>query len=201
MMQLDILPNLLDRVVAGDQAACKSVLEQYRTYVYSIALKITKCTEDAEEVTQDTFIKAFKSLKNFNRQAKFSTWLYRIAFNTSLSCLRKKRLASVSYSEMPEYQHPGTNKETSSRLVLDQERSEFVQRALELLKPEEQYLISLYYLREMSMEEVADISGYTVNNVKVKIHRARKRMHTYLQKLLPNEAQLLTKAGTADLFH
>src|SRR5688572_18006770 len=87
---------MIDRILAGEQALYAELVERYKSYVFTIVLKILQQRMDAEEAAQDTFIKAFHGLKKFNRQSKFSTWLYRIAFNTAISFKRKHRQSFLS---------------------------------------------------------------------------------------------------------
>jgi RNA polymerase sigma-70 factor (ECF subfamily) len=140
---------------------------------------------EAEEVAQDSFIKAFHHLKDFNRQAKFSTWLYRIVFNTALSQKRKSRYQFQSI-EKSIIEHPQTtdNLERNDKEV-------YVAQALAQLNEHDRLSLQLFYLKEFSLEEIATIMGQPVATVKVRIHRARVKVADELKKILKEEALTL----------
>ena len=85
---------IIDRILDGDESQYKILIDKYKSYAFTLALNVLNNQEDAEEVAQDSFIKAFKSLSKFNRQSKFSTWIYRIVTNTAITHRRKKRVVS-----------------------------------------------------------------------------------------------------------
>lgn len=178
--------NLIDRILAGEERCYAELVDQYKSYAYTIALKIVGNKPEAEEVAQDAFIKAFHYLKGFNRQAKFSTWLYRIVFNTAISQKRKNRQQFVDIEDK--------NIEASERPDADTERQDkevFIGQAMARLNDADQLAIQLFYIREFSLEEVADLMGQQVNTVKVRIHRARQRLADELKNILKKEALTL----------
>lgn len=176
---------LIDRIIGGEQQLYAQLVDRYKSYAYTIAMKITENKSDAEEVAQDAFIKAFHYLKGFNKEAKFSTWLYRIVFNTAISHKRKNRQvfssiegASGIGDESPE----GLEKEDKKR---------FIQLALNKLNDADRLSIQLFYLKEFSLEEVAEMMGQKMNTTKVRVHRARLRLADELKQLLKEEALTL----------
>lgn len=174
---------VIEKIRNGDANAFRYIVDKYKSFVFSIALKILKNREEAEESAQDSFMKAFKSIQDFRSESKFSTWLYRITFNNSIAKTRKKVLTTESI--------PDTGEIRSSREVsgafesLSQgERVNFVKKAIEILSEEEALLINLYYWQDNSMAEVAGVTGLDENIVKVKIHRARLKLHKSLAENL-----------------
>jgi RNA polymerase sigma-70 factor (ECF subfamily) len=174
---------IIDRILAGDQAAYADLVDKYKRYAYTIAWKILENKADAEEAAQDGFIKAYHNLRNFQREAKFSTWLYRIVFNTAISAKRKNRHKFQSIENtIIEY-----SQEAQGGLEKN-DKQRFVQLALSQLNDADKAALSMFYLDEFSLEEIADITGMATNTLKVRIHRARLRLAEQLRVLLKTEA-------------
>jgi len=170
-------------VLSGNTAAFSNLVDEYKSMVYSICLKIISQEELAEEAAQDTFVKAFQSLNKFKGKAKFSTWLYQIAYFTAINATRKHQ---PKLSELDEIAYK-TSDSGSSDILENQERKELLHKAIQQLKADERGIITLYYLEEMSIEEVASITRLTISNVKVKAHRCRKKLYHILEQLLQDE--------------
>ena len=174
----------IDQVKSGQTAAFSYLVEKYRDMVYGLALKMLKNVEDAEELAQDTFVKAFQSIHSYKGKAKFSTWLYRISYNSAITMLRKRKTQLLSLDE----QRLSDQDEVKihSRLTeIDQEElAESLKKAMSALPADDQALITLYYFEDQSIDDIVQISGLSVSNVKVKIHRARKKMYLYLKENL-----------------
>ncbi len=166
----------IDRILKGDANAYSVLVERHKQMIYTFALKMVKVPEDAEEIAHDAFVKAYQSLGSFKNQSKFSTWLYRIAFNESVSRLRKKKLELVSIDE-PRFSFLEVS-ETENILneLNEQERQIIVRNAVDKLPDDERSLITMFYLQECSIKEIAEIMTYSESNVKVKLFRARKRL-------------------------
>jgi RNA polymerase sigma factor (sigma-70 family) len=177
----------IEAVRKGDVVAFSFLVERYQNMVYSLALKLLKNAEDAEEMAQDTFIKAFQKLDTYEGKSKFSTWLYSITYNACISELRKRRIQFSSLEdqrfsdqdEMKMFDYFGETKKE------DQEK--YLNIALGKLPEDDQVLVTLYYYESQSMDEISMITGLTVSNIKVKIHRARKRMYSILHEMLHEE--------------
>lgn len=178
--------QFIDRILAGEQHLYASLVDKYKSYAYTLALKILANRPEAEEAAQDAFIKAFHYLKNFNRQAKFSTWLYRIVFNTAISYKRKNRHQFQSIEDnMVEYSVGADSQAEKDDKTL------YIGKALNQLNDADKLAIQLYYIKEFSLEEVAEMMGQNENTVKVRIHRARLRLADELKKILKSEALTL----------
>jgi len=178
--------SLIDKILAGDRQQYSILVDGYKTYAFTIAFKILGNRPDAEEAAQDAFIKAFHYLKSFNRQAKFSTWLYRIVFNTAISYKRKSKQTFQSIEN--------TIVEYSDRADKQMERDDkqlYVGKAMDSLNEADRLAIQLFYIKEFSLEEVAETMGQNMNTLKVRIHRARLRLADELKKILKEEALTL----------
>ena len=155
--------------------------DKYSHQVYSLILKVVRNREDAEELAQDVFVKVFRNLSSFKGDSSFSTWMYRIAYNTAISATRKKKneflaieesiINNVSEEEVADAL--GRNDTTGQMEMLD--------AALAKLPPDERAIILLFYMKEKTIEEVADITGLTPSNTKVKLHRIRKKLFVILK--------------------
>lgn len=178
--------QLIDRVLAGEQNVYAQLVERYKSYAFTIALKVLNVRQDAEEAAQDAFIKAYHNLAKFNREAKFSTWLYRIVFNTSVSLRRTRK---VTFQDIPESAvAPGYDTE---KTLEKSDRKRFIEAGLARLNEADRVALTLFYLKELSLEEIGDITGMPANTVKVRIHRARLRLADEMKTILKNESLLL----------
>ena len=174
----------IEKVLQGDVNYFSYIVEKYQNIVFSIALKILKNREDAEELAQECFIKIYNSLHTFKGKSKFSTWLYRITFNASVSEARKKRNRFASISEV---QVKDEAEEVDFDGVPEEKREKYIKTALERLSEDEYTLILLYYYEDQSVKEISKITGLTDSNIKIKLHRARKRLYTILNEILKDE--------------
>lgn len=177
---------ILDKILAGEQAAYAELVNKYKSYAYTIALRILQNRPDAEEAAQDAFIKAYNHLAGFNRDSKFSTWLYRIVFNTAISYKRKSRYQFQSLeSTVVEYQQEGEG------LLEKTDKKKYLNAAMARLNEADRTALTLFYLEEFSLEEIAAITGMQSNTAKVRIHRARQRLADELTNILNQEALTL----------
>lgn len=186
------IKTIVIRIINGDTAAFELIVEEYKRMIFSTAFRIVKNREDAEEIAQDALVKAFKSLKNFGWNASFSSWLYRIVYNTALTHLRKKNITGYSldsYEEKKEVIADENSKEWELLHRLDREK--YIKLAINRLSVEDGLILNLYYNAESSLPEIAQITGWGLSATKVRLHRARKRLHTELQVLLNQETNEL----------
>ncbi|WP_093919964.1 RNA polymerase sigma factor [Sunxiuqinia elliptica] len=174
----------IEQVVNGNVAAFSYLVEKYRDMVYGLSLKMLKNTEDAEELAQDTFVKAFQSLSSYQGKSKFSTWLYRITYNGAITLMRKRKLALYSLDEQRLSDEDELTIGTRLAEIDQEELAESLKRAMEELPADDQVLITLFYYEDQRVEDIAHITGLSASNVKVKIHRARKKMYLYLKENL-----------------
>jgi len=172
LTEQDLIQSILD----GNTQSFSVLLKRYQRPIHALVRQIVSNREDAEELTQDVFIKAFRKLDSFKGGSSLSTWLYRIAWNTAISETRKKRLI---YPEFDENQFANLPDETVDE-VLEKENDELqlqrLEKAIERLQPEEKALITLYYTESKPLAEIALILNLSAENAKVKLHRTRKKI-------------------------
>jgi RNA polymerase sigma factor (sigma-70 family) len=174
-------------VIKGDTNAFAVLVNRYKDMVFTLSLKMLKDREEAEEVSQDTFVKVFKSFNKFNGESKFSTWMYKVAFNTCLDRLKKnKRLQPVA--RMDEFtEQEGISVMNVLDSIEEKERKQMIQDCLQGLPGEDSFLLTLYYFEEQSLDEIATIIGITPNNVKIRLYRSRKKLASVLKDRLEPE--------------
>jgi RNA polymerase sigma factor (sigma-70 family) len=184
--------ELIADTLAGNTASYALLVNRHKRFVFTMALKFVKNREDAEEVAQDCFVKAYKALGAFKQTSKFSTWLYTIAYTTAMSHLRKKRLPTDSIDE--ENSHMQLQNSISSYRadgVENTSKYAYLNLAISQLLPDDATIITLFYQGEQSLEEIAETLHMESNTVKVKLHRARLRLKEKLQILLKDEVKEL----------
>ena len=186
--------EIIHRVLIGEQQLYAELVNRYQNFVFTLALRYTPVREDAEEIAQDVFVKAFRALKDFRGDSKFSTWLYSIVNSTSITFLRKKKLDTQSLDQEHVFE-AADNQETSgmgANQVEVKSKVEMVNKAIQLLSPDDAKLITLFYKAEQSLDEIAKILGIEANTVKVKLHRARTRLKEKMEKYFMQEVRDLS---------
>lgn len=169
--------ELISKVLSGDQQAYGSLVNRYQNYVFTLALRFTKNREDAEEVSQDIFIKAYRALADFRGASKFSTWLYTIVNTTCITFLRKKRLEVHSLDNEKVFEVADSmDSGMRANLVEQKSRVSMVTNAIKMLSTDDAEVITLFYKGEQTLEEIAQILGIEANTAKVRLHRARTRL-------------------------
>jgi len=182
--------ELIGQTLTGNQAAYAELVKRHQRFVFTLALRYAKIREDAEEIAQDTFIKAYRSLASFKGQSKFSTWLYSIVYTTAMTFLRKKRVDTDSIDD--ENNFVKIENQASAYDVNSAEtrsRSFYLDQAIGQLLPDDAAIITLFYKGEQSLEEIALAMGMETNTVKVKLFRARQRLREKLERNLKHEAK------------
>jgi RNA polymerase sigma-70 factor (ECF subfamily) len=185
-MTIDPEHSRIDRILAGEQHLYAEMVDRYKRFAFTIAKKILIHRPDAEEATQDAFIKAYHHLKGFNRQSKFSTWLYRIVFNTAISYKRKHRYQFQDIETAVIKHHYDDDGELERN-----DKKRYLDLAMSKLSHADRTALTLFYLQEFSLEEIAEITGMQANTAKVRIHRARQRLAQELTAILNHEALTL----------
>lgn len=180
--------ELISKVLSGDQHAYAGLVTRYQNYVFTLALRFTKNREDAEEVSQDIFIKAYKALADFRGASKFSTWLYTIVNTTCISFLRKKKLEIHSLDNEKVFE-VADNQDSGMRAnqVEQKSRISMVNNAIKMLGSDDAEVITLFYKSEQSLEEIAQILGIETNTAKVRLHRARTRLKEKMESHFAHE--------------
>jgi RNA polymerase sigma factor (sigma-70 family) len=171
--------QLIERILNGDTSGYAVMVDRYKDLAFTIAFRILGRREDAEEVVQDAFVKAFRNLASFRQKARFSTWLYRIIYNTAISRHRQKKPGWQSIEEI-------TIPDIGAEFMADEEadRHKILENAMQQLPEEDRILLTLYYVDESSVDDVHSILGISKANVKIKLFRARKRLQELVTKTM-----------------
>jgi RNA polymerase sigma factor (sigma-70 family) len=175
--------DIIRQVLSGQKNAYAILVERYQHFVFTIALRYVTNREEAEELAQDVFIKAYRSLADYKGQSKFSTWLYAITNNTCLSFNRKKKETLLSLEERHESiaaDEAGFRNETN-----------ILHRAMKYLPQADAEILNLFYMAEQSIEETGQILGLSTSNVKVRLFRARQKLKQILEQKYSDEIKNL----------
>jgi RNA polymerase sigma factor (sigma-70 family) len=184
--------ELIQQTLAGSQSAYADLVKRHQRFVFTLALRFAKTREDAEEIAQDCFIKAYRSLASFQGQSKFSTWLYSIVYTTAMTFLRKKRVDTDSIDDENNYaQIESQSSVYDVNNAENKSRSFYLNKAIEQLLPDDAAIITMFYKGELSLEEIGQTLGMETNTVKVKLFRARQRLKEKLERNLKHEAKEL----------
>ncbi|NQY07697.1 MAG: RNA polymerase sigma factor [Flavobacteriaceae bacterium] len=177
----------IEKIIKGDTHSFALLLEKYKDMVFTLTFRMLKNREEAEEVAQDTFIKAYKSLNKFKGDSKFSTWLYRIAYNTSLDKIKKlkKEQLTVAIDEYTEGQVRAV--ENALDNLERAEQRKMIQDCIQQLPPDSAALLTLYYFDGLSLDEIAKVLNIKASNVKVKLFRSRKKLTHILKERIEPE--------------
>lgn len=174
--------ELLGLALKNHPSATAEVIDRHKGMVFNLALRMLSNYEDAEEASQDTFIKAFKALHTFRYDCQFSTWLFRICYNTCITQKRRsqKGIQKVSITNANAGEYQASNGETD-------DRKECLIQAMGELSKEDAAIVSLFYFDELPTTKISEISGISEVNVRVKLHRSRKFLKDKLHHLLKQE--------------
>ncbi len=182
--------EVIDLVLKGDEKKYELLVYKYQNFAFTIALRYTKNREDAEELTQSAFVKAYLNLKDYRGDAKFSTWLYTIVSSLCLSFLRKKKLEIHSLDNETVFERADANESNLRSDIIEQHsRVSLLNRAIKKLSPDDAKVLTLFYKAEQSLDEIAQILHIEPNNAKVKLHRARQRLKETMEKHFAREVQ------------
>jgi len=181
----------IDKVLQGDTNAFAYLINKYKDMVYTIAIKIVKSHEDAEEVAQDSFLKAYEKLDSFKGNSKFSTWLYTIAYRNSITKIRKKNIATTDIDDYVMDNYSEGSEFPQLEAIKNGEQQKYVRQAIDRLPEKDALLITLFYMNESSVEEIEQITNLTQSNIKVKLFRARKKLNAELSFLLKEEVKTI----------
>ena len=174
-------------ILKGDTGSFSQLVERYSHLAFSLSMKLLNQREDAEEAAQDSFVKAYNSLSSFQSGSTFKTWFFRIVYNTSISKLRTRKNFEVKFEDVKITDSEINYTENAIGQLNSEDRQKYLQIGLERLAPDERVLLNMYYYDDFSMEEISAITGLTESNVKVKIHRSRKRLLQELKFVLKDE--------------
>lgn len=179
----------IDQVLNGDTAAYAHLVNKHKDFVFTIVFRIIRHREDAEEVAQDVFVKVYQKLRSFQKASRFTTWLYRIAYNEAISKIRKPRM-DTTVLEGDHIENLVDEKLQEEILGLDEEEQKmFIQKAINSLNEQESTILTLFYFEETPVGEISEITGFSQSNVKVKLHRIRKKLFFEFKNTLEHNIQ------------
>ncbi len=180
---------LIKRAREGDQKAFEELLNKYRNLVYHVMMKMVRNPQEAEDLCQEAFIKAFRALASFNEEFAFSTWLMKIATNNCIDFLRKKKLKTYSIDEPVQYKDERVKIEvpdhdpTPEKLLLREERNKMLDDAIQSLPPRYRHVIVLRHKEEKSYEDISEILKLPLGTVKARIFRAREMLNKKIKDI------------------
>jgi RNA polymerase sigma-70 factor (ECF subfamily) len=178
------IKSYIEKAKLGDQISFTFLLDHFWNEVYGFMLKRTENETDAEDITIETFAKAFDKIASYNAEFQFNTWLIAIAKNVHIDLLRKKKssiFVEISNNENQfVYNVPDATLTAEDELIAEQNLSRLLQFIKEL-KPNYQEVIQLRYFQELSYQEIADKIGEPLNNVKIKLLRAKKLLAVIIE--------------------
>ena len=174
-------------ILKVDSGSFSVLVEKYCHLAFSLSMKLLNQREEAEEAAQDSFIRAYNSLKSFQNNSTFKTWFFRIVYNTSISRLRKRKNTEIRIEDVTISDSEIQATESAVDQLNAEDRQKYLGIGLSRLDEEEQALLTMYYYDDFSMDEISVVTGLTVSNVKVKIYRTRKKLLQELRFVLKDE--------------
>jgi RNA polymerase sigma-70 factor (ECF subfamily) len=183
--------NLVEKSAGGDIDAFETLIQSHQKKVYNIALRMTKNPEDAQELSQDAFVRAFIAIKKFRGDSSFATWLYRITMNVCTDFLRKRNKASVISIEQSVYESQQTmqladNEPGPDEISEKNQLKKLVKEAMDLLPPEHREVLILRDLLDMTYKDIANTLSINEGTIKSRINRAREN----LKKVITSRSEL-----------
>lgn len=192
MQQQQTDQDLIAEVLMGNTSAYSGLVKRHQRFVFTLAVRFAKNREDAEEIAQDCFVKAYKALGTFKQTSKFSTWLYTITYTTAMSFLRKKRIDTQSiHGNENELELEGHKSDLSDNLAERKSTNRYLDEAISTLPNDDIAIVTLFYKGEQSLEEIATALNMPANTVKIRLYRARAKLKERLEFLLKDEVKEL----------
>lgn len=172
----------IQSVLDGDTERYRYFMERYGTQVLAFIYRMVADKEDAEELTQDVFVKAFNALPDFRGEASFRTWLLRIAYNTAQGYLRKQKPRLVNIDDDEHFPiYSGDDETDGETEAADELRTTQLHDAVEFLSPDEKTIITQYYLDEIPLKDIAFMMDIEPGTVYTRLHRIKKKLHTIIK--------------------
>ena len=181
--------TLIKNILHGDTRCFATLVDKYKDLVFAGVMRMVKNREDAEDLTQEIFVKAYTSLPKFKGESKFSTWLFRIAFNEASTMYRSNSLDTTPVEDWMNFEESAdTGFITQMGELRSQERSQYIQKAMDRMDSRDAMILTLFYLNEHNIAEISDICSMSTANVKTTLSRARVRMAQILKTMLGKDA-------------
>jgi len=179
--------HYIDKILAGDAQAYTFLVNRYKDMVFTLAIRMLKNREEAEEVSQDAFVKMYHKLSKFKGDSKFSTWLYKVVYNTCLDRLKKNKKDAIVLPLEAVTERQLKTVDNALEQMEQKERTKAVQECMALLSPNESALLTLYYFEELTLKEISKVTDTSMNNLKVKLFRSRKKLAVIVQAKMTSE--------------
>lgn len=173
----------IEEVLQGNTNSFSYIVDRHKDKAFNLAFRISGNREEAEEITQDSFLKAYRSLSRFQMKSSFGTWFYRIVYNTAISSVRIKKKGILSLEDFPADATDFIGNNSSEDEAEREYRSALLNFALQKINEDERGLITLFYFQEMDTDEITEITGISKSNLKVKLFRARQKMLEIIEKV------------------
>ncbi|HEX7320609.1 MAG TPA: RNA polymerase sigma factor [bacterium] len=170
--------DLLQRIVQRDESAFRQLFDRHRDQVFNLAYRYTGSSADAEEISMDVFLKVYKKAASFRREARFTTWLYRITVNTCLNFKRRKKIMTESLDFV---QEPAPRSEEPEEIYRGRKKAELVRNALDSLPPKQRIAFIMGKFDGYSYDEISKVLGISANAVAAIMHRAKEQLKKVLQ--------------------
>ncbi len=173
------------QTVEGDVEAFNELVNRHHSKIYGLAYRMLGNPDDAADATQETFLEAYKSVKTFQFQSQFGTWLYRIGINTCQQYIRKSQSNErklSAYTREAEIHGPASENDSPERVAIKTEQNEVVQDAIGQLPPKQREVVTLYYMQHMKYREIAEILKCSEGTVASRLNQALKNLKRKLSK-------------------
>ncbi len=178
---------LIQKVLAGDVHSFEEIVKNYHMMVYTLAYRVLKSHEEAEELAQDVFLKVYQSLVGFNMKSKLSTWIYRITYNASINKYKSQK-RKIDTIEIDNFVDNSTLDFHDAHYDISlKEKRKIINDSILKLPESERIIITLYYYEELPIKEIAEIVGISTHNVKIKLHRSRQKLYVDLKDKVGKE--------------
>ena len=178
----------LDKILKGDPASYAFLVNKYKDMVYSIAIKILRDADDAQDLAQECFITAYQQLHKYQGRSKFSTWLYTIVYRAAVTQLRQNKLDTTFIGDSVNEVSDSANNQFDQ--LQSKQVGQQVRIAIDRLPQTEALLVTLYYINDLPIKEIQEITGLFKSNIKIKLFRARKKLERELAFLLDDKMKV-----------
>jgi RNA polymerase sigma-70 factor (ECF subfamily) len=176
--------DLIGLALAGDRSAFSLLVQRYQDRLFAAMLQVTGSSEEAEDVVQDAFVRAFLKLDTFQNNSQFFTWLYRIAFNSALSRIRRRRgTTSLDQARETVGEEPVDSIGAPDERMLRDERVRMVQAALQRLSEDHRAILVLREMEDYAYEDIAEILQISIGTVRSRLSRARSQLRVVLEEM------------------
>lgn len=172
--------ELIKKSLQNDRNAFRQIVESYQTMIFSLTFRVLGNEEDAKDIVQDTFLKVWIHLKDFNPQQKFTTWIYKIASNLCIDKLKRKRLITTDCYET--LLNVVTTENLEEKLT-NQELGNIILSLTNELSPKQKIVFTLRYLEDIEVEEIKDITGLSAEKIKSNLYLAKQTIRKKLENI------------------